>query len=162
MKPIYLVFPLLAVLAGCSSTNHYHNSQPGYRDYPQNYRHSYPQQYSSTYTETVTIVDLRPMNVQGKTSGGGAAVGALVGGVLGHQVGKGTGRDLATVGGAIAGAIAGNEMERNRTPDQVKYEFTFQFPNGERRVMVLDQRGYYRVGDRVRVTIQNGQIIAVN
>ena len=161
MKSIILAVPLLLILGGCAST-HYHNSQPGYRDYPPAYHQGYPQQYNSTYTETVTIVDLRPMNVQGKPSGGGAAVGALVGGVLGHQVGKGTGRDLATVGGAIAGALVGNEMERERTPDHVKYEFTFQFPNGERRVMVLDQRGYYRVGDRVRVTIQNGQIIAVN
>ncbi|MFZ6709137.1 glycine zipper 2TM domain-containing protein [Undibacterium sp. TC9W] len=155
-------------LAGCAvqrypahAQNQYpqqYQTQPQYPAYGQNPQ-NYPQQYQNTYVDTATIVAVREVNVgSGGSSGGGAVVGALIGGVLGHQVGKGTGRDLATVGGAIAGGVIGNEMERNSTPRN-KLELTLRLPNGDQRAVLVEPNNYYRVGDRVRVTFQNGQMI---
>ncbi|MBI3728561.1 MAG: glycine zipper 2TM domain-containing protein [Burkholderiales bacterium] len=156
-------------LTGCAvqrypahSQNQYpqqYQTQPQYPAYGQNPPNYPAQQYQNTYVDTAVIVGMRDVNVSsGGSSGGGAVVGALLGGVLGHQVGKGTGRDLATVGGAIAGGVIGNEMERNSTPRR-KLELTLRLPNGDQRAVLVEPTNYYRVGDRLRVTYQNGQMV---
>ncbi|PXX46637.1 glycine zipper 2TM domain-containing protein [Undibacterium pigrum] len=167
---ILTTIALVSVLAGCATQrypaqaqNQYpsqYQTQPQYPAYGQNPQ-NYPQQYQNSYVDTAVIVGMREVNVgSGGSSGGGAVVGALIGGVLGHQVGKGTGRDLATVGGAIAGGVIGNEMERNSTPRN-KLELTIRLHNGDQRAVLVEPNNYYRVGDRVRVTVQNGQLAIV-
>lgn len=165
---ILTTFALVGVLAGCATQRYPAHTQNQYpAQYPSQYQTQYPQsqpyanQYQNSYVDTATIVGMREVNVgSGGSSGGGAVVGALLGGVLGHQVGKGTGRDLATIGGAIAGGVIGNEMERGSSPRN-KLELTIRLHNGDQRAVLVEPNNYYRVGDRVRVTVQNGQLAIV-
>ncbi|MFZ6719593.1 glycine zipper 2TM domain-containing protein [Undibacterium sp. Ji49W] len=167
---------LICSMAGCAVQRYPANTQGQYpTQYPnQNQYQQYPTQYpgygqnqapypnqyqnQNAYVDTALIVGIREVNVgSGGSSGAGAAVGALIGGVLGHQVGKGSGRDLATIGGAIAGGVLGNEMERSSTPKN-KLELTVRLQNGEQRTLLVEPNNYYRMGDRVRVSFQNGQL----
>lgn len=62
--------------------------------------------------EYATVLDARPVIIQGyKSSMGtyaGAGVGAVLGGLLGSKVGQGNGKTAATVIGAAAGGAAGS------------------------------------------------------
>ncbi|MFZ6767119.1 glycine zipper 2TM domain-containing protein [Undibacterium sp. Di26W] len=161
---------LICSMAGCAVQRYPANTQGQYpTQYPTQYQ-QHPTQYpaygqnqtpypnQNAYVDTALIVGIREVNVgSGGSSGAGAAVGALIGGVLGHQVGKGNGRDLATIGGAIAGGLVGNEMERSSTPKN-KMELTVRLQNGEQRTVLVEPNNYYRMGDRIRVTFQNGQL----
>lgn len=143
---------------GPYSSNYPGNNYPG--QYQKQYPQQYPQQYGqyqnqNNYVDYAVVVGMREVQVSNGSSGAGAVVGAVLGGVLGHQVGKGTGRDLATIGGAIAGAAVGNEMERNNNP-VAKLELTVRMSSGEQRTVLVDRNRYYRVGDRVRMALQNG------
>lgn len=174
MPKYSLLLPALAVAltAGCATQqypssyqNQYPNQYPAQYQgqQPNQYQTPYPSQYQNqAYIETAVITGMREVTQAGSggSSGAGAVVGALVGGVLGHQVGKGSGRDLATVGGAIAGGLVGNEMERNNAP-KVRTELTLRMQNGELRTLLVDSGAYYRMGDRIRVTYQNGQLVLV-
>ncbi|MBI3285260.1 MAG: glycine zipper 2TM domain-containing protein [Burkholderiales bacterium] len=171
MRKFSILLPAAAVvvLAGCASqpySSSYQAPYPSqYQDQNQ-YQDQYqtPSQYQRQgYIESAVITGMREVSVtgSGNTSGAGAVVGALVGGVLGHQVGKGTGRDLATLGGAVAGGVVGNEMERSSAP-KVKTELTLRMPDGEQRTVLVEPGGYYRMGDRVRVTYQNGAWVLVH
>lgn len=123
------------------------------------YQAPYPNQNQNVYVENAVIVGMREVaGTGGNPSGAGAVVGALVGGVLGHQVGKGTGRDLATVGGAIAGGLVGNELERGSSPKN-RTELTLRMQNGEQRTLLVDSGMNFRLGDQIRVSYQNGQMI---
>ncbi|MCU6435601.1 glycine zipper 2TM domain-containing protein [Undibacterium sp. Jales W-56] len=127
-------------------------AQPSYPQYSQGYQ-------APAYVEVATIVAMREVGqANNNQAGAGALVGAVLGGVLGHQVGKGDGRDLATLGGAIAGGIVGNEVERNNAPQRVKTEITLRMPNGEQRALLIEPGSYYRIGDRIKVIHQNGQL----
>ncbi|MFZ6675033.1 glycine zipper 2TM domain-containing protein [Undibacterium sp. Xuan67W] len=128
--------------------------QPAYPQYPQGYQAPAP-----AYVEVATIVGMREVGQASHNQGGaGALVGAVLGGVIGHQVGKGDGRNLATLGGAIAGGIVGNEVERNNAPQKIKTEMTLRMPNGEQRTVLIEPGSYYRIGDRIKVIYQNGQL----
>lgn len=164
---------VITALSGCANQRYTENYPQQYpnqyphqhsRQYPDRQPNTYPQyhnqyQNQQNYGELATIVGMRNIAVDGNVSGAGTMVGALVGGVLGHQVGKGTGNDLATIGGAIAGGIVGNQMERGSAGQKMRTELTVQFPNGETRTMLIDNHAGYRVGDRIRVTTQNGQLV---
>lgn len=161
---------LILAMSGCATQRYPMNTQNQYpAQYPGQYQTQYPaygqsqpvypNQYQNAYIDTAVIVGMREVNVGGGTSGGGAVVGALIGGVLGHQVGKGSGRDLATIGGAIAGGVVGNEMERGSAQPRNKLELTVRMRNGEQRALLVEPNSYYRVGDSVRLTYQNGQMV---
>ena len=153
----------------------YPNSQQGQypNQYPNQYQNQYPDQYQNSgqyqnqpqnnvYTDNAVIIGIREIQQAGNggQSGAGAIVGAILGGVAGHQVGKGSGRDLATVGGVIAGGLVGNEMEKSSAP-RIRNELTIRMPNGETRSLLVDHGAPYRVGDRIRVGVQNGQMVIV-
>ncbi|MFZ6658293.1 glycine zipper 2TM domain-containing protein [Undibacterium sp. TJN19] len=161
---------ILTLMTGCAVQRYPVNTQNQYpAQYPAQYQTQYPvytqsqtpypAQYQNSYVDTAIIVGLREVSVgSGGSSGAGAFVGALLGGVIGHQVGKGSGRDLATIGGAIAGGVVGNEMERSSSTPKNKLELTLRLQNGEQHVMLVEPNNYYRMGDRVRVSFQNGQL----
>jgi outer membrane lipoprotein SlyB len=101
-----------------------------------------------------TIIELRQVTIQDRTSGGGAVVGGVAGGVLGSTVGSGRGRTLAAVGGALAGMAAGNAIEK-QAGTKPAIEFTIELDNGRMMAVVQEDGAYYRVGDRVRL-LQSG------
>lgn len=98
------------------------------------------------------------VNVQAVTlsdSGLGTIAGGILGGVAGHQFGKGKGNVAATIGGGVLGAMAGNQLAQS---------------DGQLLVVRLDNGGeisftqkgqYYRVGDRVALTVNNNQVTQV-
>ena len=82
-----------------------------------------------------TVLNVRPVTVDGSQSGGGAVAGGVVGGIAGSSVGGR--REGAVVGvlGAVAGAVIGNAIERNATREE-SVEIMVQLKNGERRAVV--------------------------
>lgn len=97
-----------------------------------------------------TIIELRQVTIQDKTSGAGAVVGGVAGGVIGSTIGSGRGRTLATVGGALAGLAAGNAIEK-QAGTKSAVEFTIELDSGRMMAVVQEDGAYYRVGDRVRL-----------
>lgn len=106
---------------------------------------------------TGTITAIRPVNIQGGTTGG-TLVGAGVGGLLGNQIGGGSGRTAATVGGALAGGAAGSHIGQNVT-SRNGIEIDVRLDGGGRQAVVqeVNPREGFSVGDRVRVITGGGR-----
>ena len=101
---------------------------------------------------TGTITSIRPVRIEGGTTGG-TLVGAGVGGLLGNQIGGGSGRTAATVGGALAGGAAGSHVGQNVT-SRNGIEIEVRLDDGGSRVSVVQEvnpRESFDVGNRVRV-----------
>ena len=94
-----------------------------------------------------TVVSVRPIAVEGGSSGLGAIAGGVLGGVLGNQVGGGRGRAVATVAGAGGGAFVGNELEKGMNR-QTRYRVTVRTDEGLIR-SVDETSGGWKPGDRV-------------
>lgn len=101
---------------------------------------------------TGTITSIRPVKIEGNTTGG-TLVGAGVGGLLGNQIGGGSGRTAATVGGALVGGAVGSNVGQNVT-SRNGIEIEVRLDQGGNRVSVVQEvnpRENFSVGDRVRV-----------
>jgi outer membrane lipoprotein SlyB len=122
MKPIAPIILLLAVLAGCSTTS------------PDVVSRGDANRLSTVLDGT--IVSIRPVTVEGKQSGAGAAAGGVVGAVAGSSVGGR--RESVAIGvlGAVAGAVVGNAVERQATREDA-LEIIVQLRNGERRAIEI-------------------------
>ena len=131
------IFALSLLFCGCTT------SQSG-----QVYSSGQAQKSLSVYYGT--IIELRQVTIQDKTSGAGAVVGGVAGGVVGSTIGSGRGRTLATVGGALAGLAAGNAVEK-KAGTKSAVEFTIELDSGRMMAVVQEDGAYYRVGDRVRL-----------
>ncbi len=131
------IFLLMPIFTGCTT------SQSG-----QVYSSGQAQRSLSVYYGT--IIELRHVTIQDKTSGGGAVLGGVAGGVIGSTIGSGRGRTLAAVGGALAGMVAGNAIE-NQVGTKPAIEFTIELDSGRMMAVVQEDGDYYRVGDRVRL-----------
>ncbi|MDT8444893.1 MAG: hypothetical protein RQ722_11400, partial [Desulfuromonadales bacterium] len=59
-------------------------------------------------------------------------------------------RGIATAGGAILGGLAGSAIEKGATT-VAGLELEVELDNGELILVVQENDGVYRVGDRVRV-----------
>lgn len=105
-----------------------------------------------------TVRSIESMDRGGQASGAGAVIGAVIGGVVGHQFGSGRGQDAATAAGAIGGAAAGHQAERQYR-NAGFYRVGIRMDSGELRdVDVADPAGL-RVGDRVRVSGRNLEML---
>lgn len=101
---------------------------------------------------TGTITSIRPVKIEGNTTGG-TLVGAGVGGLLGNQIGGGSGRTAATVGGALVGGAVGSNVGQNVT-SRNGIEIEVRLDQGGSRISVVQEvnpRENFSVGDRVRV-----------
>lgn len=108
-----------------------------------------------------TILNVRPVVIDGSQSGIGGVAGGVVGGVAGSSVGGSRGSAIVGVLGAVAGAAIGNAVERNTTQENGQ-EILVQLRNGDRRAIVQatgnevlnpgDQVVIVTTGGRVRVT----------
>lgn len=107
---------------------------------------------------TATIIESQPSLRNSFTpSGGGAVAGGVAGGVLGNQIGKGNGRKLATVLGAVAGATAG--AVANGTTSTVPVSLIVIRDDESGAVYRGTFDGQWRVGARVRYTMNDGHIV---
>jgi outer membrane lipoprotein SlyB len=128
-----------ALVAGCAAPPPYGPTYAGY------------QTYQPQSVEMAVVENVRPVNVQGPTSGAGAVTGALLGGIGGSQIG---GSSSAHAAGAIAGALIGSlignaaEYDANRGAG---LEITARLDSGRMIAVVQDAREGFRPGDRVRV-----------
>lgn len=107
---------------------------------------------------TGTITSIRPVKIEGGTTGG-TLVGAGVGGLLGNQLGGGSGRTAATVGGALAGGALGSHAGQNMT-SRNGLEIEVRLDNGGGRISVVQEanpRETFSVGNRVRVISGGGR-----
>jgi outer membrane lipoprotein SlyB len=126
-------------LGGCARSLHHDTYQRG-------------QAMRAQTVELGVVESVRPVAIEGRQSGAGAATGAVVGGLAGSQVG---GSSSAHVAGAIVGALAGgaigNAIERDTTKAN-GVELTVRLDGG--RMIAVVQEGHpaeFRAGDRVRV-----------
>lgn len=104
-----------------------------------------------------SIEALRPVQVEGTKSPVGAGAGAVVGGIAGSGVGGGRGSYVAAVIGAVAGGLLGAAAEEGMTRTQA-VEITVKEDNGPTRsyVQAVSEGEVFRVGERVRIMIVNG------
>ena len=103
------------------------------------------------------IVSIRPVVVDGRQTGMGAAAGGVVGGVAGSSVGGRRESVVVGVLGALAGAVAGNAIERAGTREDA-VEILLQLPGGERRAIVQAQGNENLVaGDAVILVTTGGK-----
>lgn len=139
-----LTLALVAVLAGCASSN------------PDVISRNDAQRMSSV--QDATVLSVRPVVVDGSQSGVGATAGAVVGGVAGSSVGGR--REAVAVGviGAVAGAAIGNVIERASTREEA-VEILLQLPNGERRAVVQAKGNEsFNAGDPVILVTTGGKV----
>jgi outer membrane lipoprotein SlyB len=105
-----------------------------------------------------TVVDLRPVQIEGTKSGIGGAAGAAVGGVAGSATGDGKGATIATILGAVAGGIVGAKAEEGVTRAQ-GVEVTVRYEDNGQIVAIVqedDPNVRLNIGERVRVLTLNG------
>ena len=110
------------------------------------------QAYRAQSVELGVVETLRPVQIQGRQSGAGAATGAVLGGVGGAQVGGSSSAHAAgAVVGAILGGVIGNAIERDATKAN-GVEITVRLDSG--RMLAIVQEGSveeFRPGERIRV-----------
>ncbi len=104
-----------------------------------------------------TIEALRPVQLEGTKTPIGAGAGAVVGGIAGSSVGGGKGSMVAAVIGAVAGGLLGAATEEGLTRTQA-VEITVKEDSGPTRayVQAVSEGEIFRVGERVRINIVNG------
>lgn len=96
------------------------------------------------------IATIRPVEVQGKTSGLGAVAGGVAGGLVGSQFGHGASNTLLTIGGAAGGAFAGDAVE-GRMKKQTAWRVTVRLEDGSVRTLQQASQPPLAVGERVRI-----------
>ena len=106
---------------------------------------------------TVTIVDLRPVQIEGTKTPIGAATGAVIGGVGGSAIGGGRGSIVTAVIGAVAGGLLGSAAESGLTKTQ-GVEITVREDDGSTRAYVqqVEPNQVFRTGERVRIMTVDG------
>lgn len=127
----------LGLMAGCSTTGTISRSQVNVM----------------RPVETGSVIDVRPVVIEGDQSGIGRYSGGATGAVIvGSEVGGGTGKALAAIAGGTLGAIAGQEVEEMMTR-QDGYEIFVRLDSG-RVVSIIQPARIYTpvIGDAVLVT----------
>ncbi len=107
--------------------------------------------------QDATVLNVRPVVVDGSQSGTGAVAGAAIGGLAGSS--RSSGREQAALGiiGAVVGGVVGNTVERAGTREQA-VEILVQLKNGERRAIVQAQGGETLApGDAVILVTSGGK-----
>ncbi len=105
-----------------------------------------------------TVLNVRPVVVDGSQSGAGAVAGGVIGGVAGSSVGGRRESKAVGVLGAVVGAVAGNAIERATTREE-SLEILVQLKNGERRAIVQAKGNEsFKPGDAVILVTTGGKV----
>ncbi len=106
--------------------------------------------------ESGTIVDVREVIIDGRTSVVGTATGTLSGAVIGSQIGgtlgdPSSGSATGAAGGTIAGAVIGPKVEKALTSKRAQ-ELTVRMDAGGLIVVTQELRKpWFNIGDPVKV-----------
>ncbi len=108
-----------------------------------------------------TVVQLRPVRIEGTKTPIGSGAGAIAGGIAGSSIGGDKASKVMAVIGAVAGGIAGAAIEEGVTRTQ-GVEVTVKMDNGRTIAIVqaLSPNEKLSVGERVRV-IHSGENVRV-
>lgn len=107
----------------------------------------------STIVQFATVLDVRPIDITGQNSGGGALAGGALGATAGSSAGNGSGQLAAMIGGAVIGAVAGHAAEQGLANSK-GYEYTLITEAGT--PMTVAQN--HNEGDKV---LQKGERVIV-
>ena len=116
-----------------------------------------PAQNYAQYYGVVESIQYVPATAAPTGIGAGAIIGGVAGAAVGSQIGGGRGNTAATVLGALGGAVVGNQVQQNQrvgTPES--YNIAVRMDRGGTQMIVQDNPGDLRVGDRAR--IENGRV----
>jgi outer membrane lipoprotein SlyB len=108
--------------------------------------------------EDATVLNVRPVVVEGNQSGLGGATGAVIGGMAGAGASSNN-RSSAIIGvaGAVVGGIVGNAAERFGTREDA-VEILLQMANGQRRSIVQAKgKEAFNPGDPVILVTTGGK-----
>ena len=97
-----------------------------------------------------TVLEVRPVMIEGTKSPAGPIMGGVTGAAIGNTIGGGTGRAVATVVGGVVGALAGGAIEEGVT-GRNGLEITVELDNGQIIAVVQEADDQYLVGDRIRI-----------
>jgi len=108
-----------------------------------------------------TVVQLRPVRIEGTKTPIGSGAGAIAGGIAGSSIGGYKASKVMAVIGAVAGGIAGAAIEEGVTRTR-GVEVTVKMDNGRTIAIVqaLSPNERLSVGERVRV-IHSGENVRV-
>ena len=112
------------------------------------------------YIETGVILSVKPVKIEGESSGFGALAGAALGGIAGAQVGGGSGRWAGAIAGGALGGLAGHGAEKALTSDN-GLEIVVKLDNGETLAVVQDNDMPFNAGQRVRVATSTSGVTRV-
>ncbi|MCE4556319.1 glycine zipper 2TM domain-containing protein [Roseateles cellulosilyticus] len=107
--------------------------------------------------QDATVLNVRPVVVDGTQSGIGGVAGGVTGAIAGSTVGGRRDGQVAGVLGAVAGAVIGNAIERSATREDA-LEIIVQLRNGERR-SIIQAKGQesFNSGDPVVLVTTGGK-----
>jgi outer membrane lipoprotein SlyB len=129
-------------LGGCA----YHYGSGDYRGY----------QVRGEQSVRFGVVDsVRPVRINPRDTGLGAATGAIAGGIAGSNVGGGSGQIVGALGGAILGGVIGQNVEQSANERRGE-EITVLLDSGKYLAVVQEADESFRPGDRVRVLSGRG------
>lgn len=129
-------------LGGCA----YHYGSGDYRGY----------QVRGEQSVRFGVVDsVRPVRINPRDTGVGAATGAIAGGIAGSNVGGGSGQIVGALGGAILGGVIGQNVEQSANERRGE-EITVLLDSGKYLAVVQEEDESFRPGDRVRVLSGRG------
>jgi len=107
--------------------------------------------------QLATVVQVRPVKIEGTKTQIGAGAGAVIGGVAGSTAGGGQGSNVAAAVGAVAGGLLGAATEEGMTREQ-GIEVTVRYDNGQTVAIVqeVSAQETFTIGEKVRVLTVNG------
>jgi outer membrane lipoprotein SlyB len=100
-----------------------------------------------------TVLEVRPVQIEGGTPVIGTIGGGAVGYAAGGSIGGGSGRDVARALGAVVGAVAGGAIEKDLAREG-GIEITIELESGDVIAIVQSDKEWFGPGDRVRVLHQ--------
>ena len=101
------------------------------------------------------VYSVRPVRINPRDTGVGAATGAIAGGIAGSNVGGGSGQIVGALGGAILGGVIGQSVEQSANERRGE-EITVLLDSGKYLAVVQEADESFRPGDRVRVLSGRG------
>ncbi len=97
-----------------------------------------------------TVLDVRPVVIEGTKTAAGPLMGGVAGAAVGNSIGGGSGQAIATVVGGIVGALAGGAVEEGATRNQA-VEITVKMDSGQIIAVVQEKDDEFKKGDNVRI-----------
>lgn len=106
-----------------------------------------------------TIIETKPIVIEGDRSQKGQMAGGIIGGAAGYGVTDSNTRALTTAIGTVAGAIVGEMAEEQLTNAQ-GLEITIKLDNGENIIIVQEVENVndFVAGDKVKLVSGSGKL----